>query len=220
MQAMVRKERWPGGYKGRGVPLVGFGADVLPDQPVLRLPQRSSGALRNDELISAGLSGSVVGITARGGIVIESQAAVVHGTLGTGRQVAGVLTLWPEGEPLTERLAPPGAILIVRGCLTFQHLRSALDSGAMGIVAASITLRDLEGFLRTDLLQMLTNLDLEAALPHLPSLTLMLTEGIGVRKMPEATFRLLNDKQGASALLSGLTSVRWGVRPDLVISLR
>src|SRR5436305_15313061 len=36
-QILVRRERWPGGYKTKGIPLVHPGQDVLPDQPVLRL---------------------------------------------------------------------------------------------------------------------------------------------------------------------------------------
>src|ERR1700680_5079641 len=36
-QILVRRERWPGGYKTRGVPLVYPGQDALPDQPVIRL---------------------------------------------------------------------------------------------------------------------------------------------------------------------------------------
>src|SRR2546426_12279740 len=36
-QILVRRERWPGGYKTKAIPLVHPGQDVLPDQPVLRL---------------------------------------------------------------------------------------------------------------------------------------------------------------------------------------
>ena len=38
-QMLVRKERWPGGYKTRAIPLVKRGQEVLPDQPALRLEQ-------------------------------------------------------------------------------------------------------------------------------------------------------------------------------------
>ena len=34
---LIRRERWPGGYKIKGVPLVYPGQEVLPDQPVIRL---------------------------------------------------------------------------------------------------------------------------------------------------------------------------------------
>src|SRR5947209_19457988 len=36
-QMLIRRERWPGGYKTKGIPLVYPGQDVLPDQPVIRL---------------------------------------------------------------------------------------------------------------------------------------------------------------------------------------
>src|SRR5437879_12942363 len=45
-QTLVRRERWPGGYKTKGTPLVYPSQDVLPDQPVIRLAKKSEiGAL-------------------------------------------------------------------------------------------------------------------------------------------------------------------------------
>ena len=34
---LIRRERWPGGYKTRGSALVYPGQEVQPDQPVIRL---------------------------------------------------------------------------------------------------------------------------------------------------------------------------------------
>ncbi len=39
-QLLVRRERWAGGYKTRGIPLVYPGQSVQPDQPVIRLDKR------------------------------------------------------------------------------------------------------------------------------------------------------------------------------------
>jgi hypothetical protein len=36
-QVLVRRERWPGGYRTKGIPLVLPGQEVWPDQPVLRV---------------------------------------------------------------------------------------------------------------------------------------------------------------------------------------
>src|SRR5947209_14255189 len=96
-QMLIRRERWPGGYKTKVTPLVHPGQDVLPDQPVIRLEKKESiealataphlplpgvidninynlpraGAQRPGETLPAGLHGRVVDITRRGGVIIE-----------------------------------------------------------------------------------------------------------------------------------------------------
>ncbi len=247
-QLVVKRERWPGGYGAKGIPLVYPNQEVVPDQPVLRLEYTGANKRRGDtaaswspvlssssgsastkdnpaapadgnERVPAGLHGRVVGFTRRGGVVIESQAAIVQGMIGAGNQVAGMLTIW-QGAPADEPQAiPPGAILVVPGPLTFTFLHQALNSGVIGIVASSIALRDLEGFLQTDLLQLLQTSAVEQAQAHLPPLTLMLTEGIGSAIMPAYILNLLHQHQGSIGLLSGVTSVRHSISPELIISL-
>ncbi|WP_126595373.1 hypothetical protein [Dictyobacter aurantiacus] len=229
---IVKRERWPGGYRVRGVPLVYRGQEVVPDQPVLRLTASSrkieqegraqgtpsSPGLSSD--IPAGLHGRVVGFTSRGGVVIESHAAVIQGALGAGKQVAGVLTMWqPHNQYAYVQAIPPGAILIVPGPLTFSLLHQALNSGVVGVIASSVALRDLEGFLRADYLHLLKLTALEQALEQLPPLTLMLTEGIGSSNMPVHTMNLLTHYQGSIGLLSGTTSLTHNYFPELVISI-
>ncbi|GCE18024.1 hypothetical protein [Dictyobacter kobayashii] len=239
---IVKRERWPGGYHAKGIPLVYRGQEVVPDQPVLRLTTASeydkqkerastklspSGISSSPDLlkssigqdIPAGLHGRVVGVTARGGVVIESHAALIQGILGAGKQAAGVLTMWQPRSPYSAQTIPPGAILVVPGPLTFGLLHQALNSGVVGVVASSIALRDLEGFLRTDYLQLLKISDLEQAQEQLPPLTLLLTEGIGSANMPVHTMNLLTHYQGTIGLLAGATSLTHNLFPELVISI-
>ena len=220
-QMVVRRERWPGGYRAntlaRGVPLVYNGQEVQPDQPVLRMEHRiASGGIVQDDVVAAGLYGHVVDITRRGGIVIEAQATVVRGDIGAGNQVAGILHV-VQGNTLNAQV-PAGAILVVAGSLNFVMLRQALLAGVSGIVAGSIPLQDFEGFLRTDALQLLEDIDIEQAQALLPSLTLLFTEGLGTTSMAEPTFSLLQQRQGAFVLLSGITSPRRGIVPELILS--
>ncbi len=220
-QTVVRRERWPGGYRGntlaRGVPLVYNGQEVQPDQPVLRMEHRiATGGIAQDEVVPAGLYGHVVDITQRGGIVIEAQAAVVRGEIGAGNQVAGILHV-VQGETLSRQL-PAGAILAVAGSLSFVMLRQALLAGVSGIVASSITIRDFEGFLRTDVIQLLEDVDIEQAHAMLPPMTVLFTEGLGTASMAEPTFRVLQQWQGSLVLLSGITSPRRGIVPELILS--
>jgi hypothetical protein len=98
-------------------------------------------------------------------------------------------------------------------------VQQALNSGVVGIIASSISSRDLENFLRTDLIALLNRNDIEIATAQLPPVTLLCTEGVGTVAMPGRTFNLLNQYQGAIALLSGMTSIRRSIYPELIISL-
>jgi hypothetical protein len=245
-QVLIRKERWPGGYKTRAIPLVKRGQDVLPDQPVLRLekaqplaevatiPYLSLSAVKvaldgsamnyatsAAETFPAGLRGRVVDITRRGGVIIESYATVVQGVIGAGRQVAGVLTMWQSssGGGGHQPVIPPGALLVVPGPVNFAMLRQAMASGVAGIIASSASSRDLEGFLHVDLAALLNTIDAELAQAALPQITIMLTEGLGTMGMPIRTRNLLSHYQGSIALLAGTTSLRQYIYPELVISL-
>jgi hypothetical protein len=259
-QILVRRERWPGGYRTKGTPLVHPGQEVQPDQPIIRLEKRASfeevvahvprlslpsivDAPTNVELSSvnggnpgsspvnernvdgevllpAGLRGRVVDLTRRGGVVIESHAAVMQGAIGAGNQVAGILTMWQYTDSSQgESAIPPGALLVYPGPINFAMLRQAMISGVVGVIASSMSTRDFEGFLRTDLLKLIDSVDVEAAQAHLPRMTILLTEGLGTLAMPARAMNLLSQYRGSIALLSGATSVRQGIYPELVISL-
>ena len=245
-QTLVRRERWPGG-KARCVPLVYPGQDVLPDQPVLRIEQPEKvaetvlagqrlslpaskidiNAVRDGlnaneagETIPAGLRGRVVDITRRGGVIIESRAAQIQGAIGAGNQVAGILTMWqPNNAFQGPQAIPPGAILVMPGPLNLTMLRLAVNSGIAGMIASSIETRDLEGFLQTDLIQLLDSDNVEQTQEHLPPLTLLLTEGLGSMAMPVRIMNLLSQHQGSVVLLSGVTSLHQHIQPELIISL-
>ncbi len=254
-QIQVRRERWPGGYKTRAVPLVSPGQEVQPAQPVMRLervgpvkapatvphfsfpgvkdapigvggqPAHSDAPASDQyvgETLPAALRGRVVDITRRGGVVIESRVAVLQGAIGVGYQVAGVLTMWQapgSGGGGEKQSVPTGVLLVVPGPLNSSMLREALASGVVGVIASSIPFRDLEGFLRTNLLELINRIDVESAQAHLPPVTILLTEGIGIFAMPIRTINFLSHYQGSIALLSGATSIRQGIFPELLISL-
>lgn len=242
----VRRERWPGGYDVRSVPLVQAGAQVEPDQPVMRLAkietrvappqvprlslpastgQGLPGTIRNrepqkGEVLAAGLHGTVVMVTRRGSVVIEGQAAIVAGALGAGRQVAGPLVVWQaRGAQEQQAYIPQGAILVVPGPLNLAMLHQAVNSHIAGVVASSISSRDFESFVRTNLIDLLHCANVELLLTHLPPLTVMLTEGLGTIAMPVRTINLLDKHQGKTVLLSGATSLSANVYPELVMSL-
>jgi hypothetical protein len=220
-QIEVQRERRFIGCKARLHPLVYAGQEVLPDQPVIRVelphvqPEQEPSA---PVIVPSGLHGTVVKTTARGGVVIRTRAALLTGTIGAGQQVAGFLTPW---QPEQSRFSPipAGAILVLPGPVSFALLRQAVASGVVGIVAGSIEMRDFEGFLGLDVFDLLNALDVDQTQAGLPSLTLLLTEGFGSRPMSAPAFELLTRYQGAIALLSGITSTRYALYPELLISL-
>jgi hypothetical protein len=240
-QTLVRRERWPGGNWLQATPLVEPGQDVLSGQPVIRLlrssqsvmgsgsfssatmrsgPLAITGPLQDGEIVPSGVSGRVVDLTPRGGVVVEAQATLLSGAIGAGRQVAGILTIWnSEQSPRKPGIISPGAILVVSGSVDLALLSQAQRSEVVGIVAGSISLPDFEGFLRTDLIQLISSSDVERSQAYLPPLTLLFTEGVGSFSMPEHVFAIFSRHQGSIALLSGATSVPLGIVPELIISL-
>ncbi len=81
---LIRRERWPGGFHSRGSALVYPGQKVQADQIVMRL-EKSEGTSaeahasqqamksyiqQRNRIILSGISGRVVEITPRGGVVI------------------------------------------------------------------------------------------------------------------------------------------------------
>jgi transcription antitermination factor NusG len=111
---------------------------------------------------------------------------------------------------------------VVPGPVSFALLRSASVSGVVGLIASSVALRDLEGFLQTDVVRLVNSDDVESAqakLPKLPKMSLLFTEGSGSIAMPVRTINMLSRYSGSIALLSGVTSAKQQLLPELVISL-
>lgn len=236
-QMLIRRERWPGGYGIRGSALVYPGQEVQANQPVLRLEKSGNQvveyhgprkdiyahAQQVDGIILAGMSGKVVAITRRGGVIIETSAAIIQGTIGAGNQVAGILTFWNSNNGSlhsgSEAANALPTIFVVPGPLNFDMLIQAMNMGVAGIVASSISSRDLEDFLGTNLIALLNSMDIEHANMFLPRLTVLLTEGLGTVAMPARTIHLLSKYHGSMALLSGMTFLRQAIYPELIISL-
>ena len=145
---------------------------------------------------------------------------MLQGAIGAGRQVVGALTIWQAaGGNRGQQALPAGTILVIPGPLNLAVLQLAINSGVVGIIASSIPSRDLEGFLHTDLVQLIDSRNIDLAQEYLPPLTLLLTEGLGTLAMPARTIQLLNQYQRSVALLSGVTSTRQALFPELIVSL-
>src|SRR6266516_1097841 len=220
-QIQVRRERWPGGYKTRAVPLVSPGQEVQPTQPVMRLehvgPVKAPATVPHisfpgvkDAPIGAGGQPAHSDAPASDQYVGETLPAALRGR---------VVDITRSGGGGEKQSVPTGVLLVVPGPLNSSMLREVLASGVVGVIASSIPFRDLEGFLQTNLVELINRIDVKSAQAHLPPVTILLTEGIGIFAMPVRTINFLSNYQGSIALLSGATSIRQGIFPELIISL-
>ena len=223
-QPVIRLEPNKAGTIVPQVPHLSLPAVKDAPRPVSRqehLQGQSEGHIKDQylgEVLPAGLRGRVVDITRRGGVIIESHVALLQGVIGAGNQVAGKLTMWQPSWGGEEN-SPAGALLVIPGPLNSIMLRQSAVAGVAGIIASSISSRDLESFLHVNLIELIDCIDVESAQAHLPQMAILLTEGLGTMAMPTRTIHLLSHYQGSMALLSGATSIRQGIFPELVISL-
>jgi hypothetical protein len=95
-------------------------------------------------------------------------------------------------------------------------LQRALAAGAAGVIAASASALEFEGFARADL-----TATLEGLAPPTPPqpLTVVLTEGVGEAVMDSQVWHLLTRRLGDIALINGLTLPEQAIRPEILFSL-
>src|SRR5690348_14714872 len=91
---LIQRERWPGGFHSKGSALVYPGQIVQADQLVMGLEKAEATSAelhrwqrvqdchvqQRNQIGLSGISGRVIEITTRGGVVIESRAAIIQGT--------------------------------------------------------------------------------------------------------------------------------------------
>lgn len=208
--ALVRRERpLPPG----AVVLVGVGDRVGPEQAIAEMPAADG----HGTPLLAGIAGRVVEVAPGRHIALEGPATVMHGVVGLGAPVVGPLAQLPRGESLAVVRIPTGAILVFPQPAPLMLLQRAAAGGARGIIAPSMLARELEAFARTDLSAVLDGLAPE---PEQLPLTILLTEGFGAAPMNPATYGVLAQRLGATALLTGTTKPYQNIRPEVLISVR
>lgn len=178
--------------------------------------------------LSAALRGIVMEIMPTRGVVIETPATQIYGAFGVGRERSGVLRLLAldpreivRPEQIDARSAY--AILICGASISAATLRRAVAEQVRGIIVGGIEEQELRSFLGwqspadwayelnlrpTDHAHQRTN----------TPLTLIVTEGFGVRSMNQALFDLLSSQDRQEVLIDGQTSLGQPLRrPRLII---
>lgn len=164
------------------------------------------------------ISGKVVEVIPKFGVVIETPAAFVQEILGVGGERHGeLMTIAPPNEVLTtdhigENCA--GKILVGGALATYEVLRKAVSEGVKGIIVGGIKGKDLTRFLGYEIGVAITGHE------DIP-ITCLITEGFGKMSMTNHTFDLLDSLEGKLASIDGTTQIRAGViRPEIVVPLK
>ena len=167
---------------------------------------------------NAYISGKIIEIIPKKGVVIETSAALVQGIFGIGGETHGELMVI---APPNEIISPEnindnckGKILIGGSQITYEAFKKAIEVGANGIIAGGIKRVDVNEILGYELGVAITGKE------KIP-LTCIVTEGFGEMKIPEHTYKLLSSLEGMVASINGATQIRAGViRPEIIIQLK
>lgn len=168
--------------------------------------------------VEAYLTGEVIEVIPREGVIIQAEAAFIQGIFGIGGEAHGPIKLACQDhtEELSHDLITPdmkGCVVIGGARATNQAIRKAIEVGAAAVVTGGMDDQDLKEILGYDLGVAITG-------SEKIGLTIIITEGFGEIAMAERTYKLLAQHEGHAAAVNGATQIRAGVmRPEIVIPL-
>jgi len=166
--------------------------------------------------IDAYIPGEVAEILPQEGAVIETRAMYIQGIFGLGGEAYGPLQVLvddPAAElsPAALSEAQPGQIVVGGSYVGLEALRRALQVGVKGIITGGVDAIDLVRVRGREIAVGITGQE------DLP-LTIVITEGFGVRSMNQVIFEELRRHQGQVVSINGQTQIRAGViRPEVII---
>lgn len=166
--------------------------------------------------LRAFIGGVVKSVEDGKGIHLRSEGAFVQGAFGVGGERRGVLrAIKGRSDEVVKPTNLPelceGAIIFGGAGITLAAVKAAAEKGAVGIVTGSITDEVLRGFVGHDIGVAVTG---DEPVP----LTLIVTEGFGQIPMAQNTLSILEQCNGLSAGITGVTQVRAGaIRPEIIV---
>src|SRR5580704_214434 len=168
--------------------------------------------------VRAYLSGTVIEVLPKEGVVVEADVTLIQGIFGIGGEAYGPIKMAcrePSEELTAARILPEmkGAVVIGGARMEGEAIRKAVSVGVAALVSGGIDDQDLKEALGYDLGVAVTG-------SEKIGLSLIITEGFGDIAMAERTFRLFSSRIGAPAAVNGATQIRAGVmRPEIVIPI-
>ncbi|MFQ3661085.1 MAG: hypothetical protein SNJ69_01690 [Chloroflexaceae bacterium] len=180
-----------------------------------------------EQELAAAVRGLVTEVFPNRGVAIETLAAQVYGAFGLGPDHNGVLRLIatdPGDIVQPEQIDTRSAYAIIIGGATISAaaLRRAVLEQVRGVIVGGIEEHELRQFLEWSGVQAWRQALPAWSLPDTRvtaglTLTLVLTEGFGIRPMNQAIFGLLSSLDRQEALIEGRTSLRAPLRRPRVI---
>lgn len=167
--------------------------------------------------INAYISGEVIEVEENEGVTLKTQAALIQGIFGIGKEKVGPLVkAVPNRNTILEashiKSEHADKILIGGSLISSGAIERARDIGVFGIIGGGLNDRDLKEILGYDLGVAITGNE--------EGPTLIVTEGFGPIEMSQKTFELLCAHEGRKASINGATQIRAGViRPEVIIPL-
>lgn len=166
--------------------------------------------------IRAYIKGKVTKVIKDFGVEVESEGTFIQGIFGIGGETNGELVVAvesPDEELLPEDIKPEykGKIIVGGKHAGLAVIKRGIEIGVHAVIVGGIHDRDLRQILGYDIGVAVTGTEKIG-------LTLIVTEGFGIIPMAEYTFRLLKDREGDKASVSGATQIRAGVmRPEIIV---
>lgn len=178
----------------------------------------------------ANVRGVVMEVLPYEGVRIETPAAQVYGAFGLGTNRSGVLRLLvtdPSEPVLPEQIDARSAyaVLIGGSSITAAALRRAVAEQVRGVIVGGIDEAELRSFMDWASPKSWRTGQMQWQFPNVPEgydpgLTLVVTEGFGIRSMAAPLFELLASHDRKEALVEGFTHLRSPMRrPRVVIPL-
>jgi len=166
--------------------------------------------------VRAWVSGTVAEVRPGRGAVIAAGGSWLQGIFGLGGEAWGplVLAVPTPVETLGEKDITPamrGKVIVGGALARLDALRRAAQVGVAGLITGGVHALDVRD---------LTGEELGVAVTGNEELgfTLVVTEGFGQIAMARRTFRLLGEREGFVASVTGATQIRAGVlRPEILV---
>jgi hypothetical protein len=181
--------------------------------------------------LKAAIAGFVMDTQPYESVTIETPAVQVFGAFGMGEERFGVLHLLvtdPNDVVTDEMITARSAYSIIIGgaSITAAALRRAVKEQVRGVIVGGIEEHELRAFLNMQSQDVWRVRGGSWRFPagagqHDPGLTLIVTEGFGVRPMSAPAFDILAEQTGHEALVEGTTVLRQPlVRPRVVVPIQ
>ncbi len=129
------------------------------------------------------LAGTVTGVQAGEGIVVEGRGVAIAAALGAGGRAIGPLRVVESGDRPDE-VVDSGEIVVTPDPLRADWVRRAVEARAAAVIAPSADDETLSEFALAPTIAGLPTPESAAVTPPLP---VVLTEGVGYGRMPQAT---------------------------------